>query len=77
MNPSRSALALKAVHSDLTTIYTANASKIEAIWTSLSKEERTKYFQNGATEDEESKRFLDMSLGITYDIVPELKLQDI
>ncbi|KAK1246964.1 hypothetical protein MKX08_000766 [Trichoderma sp. CBMAI-0020] len=77
MNPSQSTAALKALHSDLALKYKAHALEIEAGWKSLSKDQRVAYFQNGATDDEASTQFLDASLGIEYNIVPEFKLQDI
>ncbi|UKZ62368.1 uncharacterized protein TrAtP1_003618 [Trichoderma atroviride] len=77
MNPSQSVTTLKALHSDLASKYTTHVSEIEAIWKSLSKDQRVAFFQNGATDDEASKQFLDASLGIVYNIVPEFKLQDI
>lgn len=77
MNPGGGVSILKVLHGDLTSKYTTHAPEIEAIWKSLSENERMKCFQNGATEDEESKQFLNTSFGIMYNIVPDLKLEDI
>ncbi|KAL7967025.1 hypothetical protein HDV63DRAFT_383549 [Trichoderma sp. SZMC 28014] len=77
MNPSPSVSALEALHNHLGLKYGVYASKIEFIWRSFSKEQRAIYFNAGAPDREALKQSLDASLGIAYDIAPELNLQDI
>jgi hypothetical protein len=43
----------------------------------LSEDQRATYFFTGPAGEEAPKQFLDTSLGITYNIVPEMKLQDV
>ncbi|KAL7922741.1 hypothetical protein ACQKWADRAFT_292281 [Trichoderma austrokoningii] len=77
ISPSTSAASVIALHDDLISKYCFHAPKIHTIWRSFSKEQRAIYFNAGLSDEEVLKQFLDTSLGVTYNIAPELNVRDI
>lgn len=71
------AAALKDLHHDLARKYRIHGPKIETIWKSFTKAQRTKAVKDGAADGAVLKHRSDPSLGNVCKIVPEWNLRDI
>jgi hypothetical protein len=69
--------AVKELHGDLSRKYRLHGTKIEQIWRSLSKEQRSKAMKAGAAEGFVLKHPLDPSMGNVSKFMPEWNLRDV
>ncbi|KAF4974893.1 hypothetical protein FZEAL_8259 [Fusarium zealandicum] len=65
------------LHQDLARKYRTHGPRIEEIWRSFDKAQRTKCLKSGAAEGVVLKHPLDTSLGVVYKVVPEWNSRDI
>ncbi|ROV99789.1 hypothetical protein VSDG_03001 [Cytospora chrysosperma] len=72
-----SADVVKDLHQDLARKYRLHGSKVEEIWTSFDKAQRTKAMKAGAADGVVLKHRMDPTLGNVSKIIPEWNLKDI
>ncbi|KAM0425643.1 hypothetical protein ACHAPT_009175 [Fusarium lateritium] len=68
---------VKDLHQDLARKWRVHGTKVEAVWRSLNKAERTRCLKAGAAEGVVLKHPLDASMGVVYKYIPEWNLRDI
>ena len=76
-DPMENGEALKELQRDLARKYRIHGAKIEEIWRSLDKSQRTRAVKAGAAEGVVLKDPSDRSLGNVFKFMPEINLRDI
>lgn len=68
---------IRELHMDLARKYQLHGTRIEQIWRSLDRNQRTKALKDGAADGVVLKDPMDRALGNVYKVMPEFNLRDI
>ncbi|KAK3939513.1 ipa protein [Diplogelasinospora grovesii] len=77
MDDPSTTIVVKELHEDLAQKYRRHAAKVENMWRSFDKNQRTRCLKAGAAEGALLKHPLDRSLGNVYKFIPEWNLRDL